>query len=76
MKVKRLLLFECVTMMAFFAAAAPVRADNPKSQEAFDRLASLQGEWRGEQGGKKILRFGEVPTRRVDALQTAEARIV
>jgi len=29
-----------------------------------------------EQGGKKILRFGEVPTRRVDALQTAEARIV
>jgi len=54
MKVKRLLLFECVTMMAFFAAAAPVRADNPKSQEAFDRLASLQGEWRGEQGGKKI----------------------
>jgi len=54
MKVKRLLLFECVTMMAFFVAAAPVRADNPKSQEAFDRLASLQGEWRGEQGGKKI----------------------
>jgi len=54
MKVKRLLLFECVTVMAFLVATAAVRADNPKSQEAFDRLASLQGEWRGEQNGKKI----------------------
>jgi hypothetical protein len=54
MKVKRLLLFECVTMMAFLAATAAVRADNRESQEAFDRLASLQGEWRGEQNGTKI----------------------
>ena len=38
--------------MAFVVTMAAVRADNPKSQEAFDRLASVQGEWRGEQNGK------------------------
>jgi hypothetical protein len=54
MKVRRLLLFECVTMMTFLVATAAVRADNPKGQEAFDRLASLQGEWRSEQNGEKI----------------------
>jgi alpha-amylase/alpha-mannosidase (GH57 family) len=54
MKVKRLLLFKYVTMMVFLVTPAAVRANNPGSQEAFDRLASLQGEWRGEQNGKKI----------------------
>ena len=54
MKVKPTLFFAGTSMMAFLVATAAVRADNPKSQEAFDRLASLQGEWRVEQNGKKI----------------------
>jgi hypothetical protein len=29
-------------------------ADRTRSEQAFDRLAALQGEWRGEQDGRKI----------------------
>jgi hypothetical protein len=36
------------------AAAMVVAADKTKSEEAFDRLASLQGKWEGEQEGVKI----------------------
>jgi hypothetical protein len=51
---KRTLLFSAVGMMALVAAAAALAADKTKSEEAFDRLASLKGEWKGEQDGVKI----------------------
>jgi hypothetical protein len=54
MKVEPTLFFACISMMAFLVPTATVTAETPKSQEAFDRLASLQGEWRGEQNGEKI----------------------
>jgi hypothetical protein len=54
MKAEPTLFFTCFSMMACLVATAGVGADSPKSQEAFDRLATLQGEWRGEQNGQKI----------------------
>jgi hypothetical protein len=51
---KRTFLIESVSMMALVVAAAGLAADKTKSAEAFDRLASLKGEWRGEQSGVKI----------------------
>jgi hypothetical protein len=51
---KRTLLFSAVGMMALVAAAASLAADKTKSEEAFDRLASLKGEWEGQQDGVKI----------------------
>ena len=51
---KRMLLFSAVGMMALVAAAASLAADKTKSEEAFDRLASLKGEWEGQQDGVKI----------------------
>src|SRR5437870_1814383 len=51
---KRSLLFRAIGVMAFVAAAASLAADKTKSEEAFDRLTSLKGEWKGEQKGVKI----------------------
>jgi len=51
---KRSLLFTAVGMIALVVAAAAPAADKTKSEEAFDRLATLRGEWKGEQEGVKI----------------------
>ena len=51
---KRPWLFVSVTMIALFLAAAAPAADKTKSEEAFDRLATLKGQWSGEQEGVKI----------------------
>src|SRR5437763_16443343 len=51
---KRPLLVGSVTMIALLLAAASLPPDKTKSEEAFDRLATLKGEWRGEQEGVKI----------------------
>jgi hypothetical protein len=51
---KRTLLLGSVTMMALVMSAAVLAADKTKSEEAFDRLASLKGQWKGEQDGVKI----------------------
>jgi DNA-binding PadR family transcriptional regulator len=51
---KRNLLLGSVTMIALLLVAASLRADKTKSEEAFDRLATLKGEWSGEQEGVKI----------------------
>ena len=51
---KRSLLFSAVGMMALVAGAASLAAAKTKSEEAFDRLASLKGEWEGQQDGVKI----------------------
>jgi hypothetical protein len=41
-------------MMALLLSATAVAADRTKSEKAFDRLASLQGDWEGKQKGTKI----------------------
>src|SRR5436309_15583972 len=51
---KRTLLFTTVGMMVLVAGAASLAADKTKSEQAFDRLTSLKGEWKGEQEGVKI----------------------
>jgi hypothetical protein len=51
---KRSLLFIAVGMMTLIAATNAPAAGKSKSEEAFDRLASLQGTWKGEQHGVKI----------------------
>src|SRR5881227_639208 len=51
---KRPLLVGSMTMIALLLVAASLPADKTKSEEAFDRLATLKGEWRGEQEGVKI----------------------
>src|ERR687888_1030623 len=45
--------FLCVlaSMMALVVATAALAADKIKSEEAFDRLASLKGEWKGQING-------------------------
>src|SRR5438874_10524772 len=43
-----------IGMIALVMAAAYLPADKTKSEEAFDRLTSLTGEWKGEQKGVKI----------------------
>jgi hypothetical protein len=50
---KRTFLFGSLGMMALVVTAAALAADKTKSEEAFDRLASLKGEWKGELGGVK-----------------------
>jgi len=40
--------------IALVLSAVAVAADRTKSEKAFDRLASLQGDWEGEQRGTKI----------------------
>src|SRR5437016_11562532 len=44
---KRTIVFGSVGVMALLVAAAALAADKTKSEQAFDRLASLQGEWQG-----------------------------
>src|SRR5437870_6666375 len=44
---KRSLLFTAIGTVALVATAASLAAEKTKSEEAFDRLASLQGEWQG-----------------------------
>jgi hypothetical protein len=51
---KRTLLLGSVAMMALVMSAGVLAADKTKSEEAFDRLASLKGQWKGEQDGVKI----------------------
>ena len=51
---KRSLSITTIGMMALVAAAASLAADKTKSEEAFDRLTSLKGEWKAEQKGVKI----------------------
>ena len=41
-------------VMASVIATAALGADKAKSEEAFDRLTSLQGKWEGEQNGSKV----------------------
>src|SRR5881392_1302817 len=44
---KRKIVFGSVALSAVFLVASTLAADKTKSEEAFDRLASLQGEWQG-----------------------------
>jgi hypothetical protein len=48
---KRTLLFSAIGMMTLITGAPSPAADKTKSDQAFDRLTSLQGEWKGETGG-------------------------
>jgi alpha-amylase/alpha-mannosidase (GH57 family) len=48
---KRTIVFGIVGMALFVVASAAFAADKTKSEEAFDRLASLKGEWKGEING-------------------------
>src|SRR6266496_2867005 len=50
---KRTIVFGSVGLMALLVAAAAIASDKTKSEEAFDRLASLEGEWKGEIDGVK-----------------------
>ena len=50
---KRTIVFGSVGVMALLVAAAALASDKTKSEEAFDRLASLEGEWKGEIDGVK-----------------------
>ena len=47
-------LFWTVGMMTVVVAAAAMAAEKTKSEQAFDRLASLQGQWEGEEKGSKF----------------------
>jgi hypothetical protein len=49
----KILSFGSIGMMALVMAAAPLTADKTKSEEAFARLTSLKGEWKGEPDGVK-----------------------
>jgi len=51
---KRSLLFSAIGVVALVAGAASLAADKTKSEEAFDRLTSLKGDWKGEPEGAKI----------------------
>src|ERR1041385_6405089 len=46
--------FRSIGVVALIVAATGLGAGKTKSDEAFDRLASLTGEWEGEQRGVKI----------------------
>ena len=48
---KRTVVFGIVGMALFVVALAAFAADKTKSEEAFDRLASLKGEWNGQIDG-------------------------
>src|SRR5437899_12830385 len=54
MKMKRASLFSLIGTIAVALTAAGLAGNKTKSEEAFDRLTSLQGEWEGEQRGAKI----------------------
>lgn len=51
---KHTLFLSLCGVMASVIATAAVGADKTKSEEAFDRLTSLQGKWEGEQNGSKV----------------------
>ena len=51
---KRSLVFTAVGVLALAAAATAPATEKTKSEEAFNRLGSLTGEWKGEQEGVKI----------------------
>jgi len=44
---KRTIVFGSVGVMALLVASVALASDKTKSEEAFDRLASLEGEWKG-----------------------------
>src|SRR5438094_9198791 len=48
---KRPVMFGIVGMALFVAASAAFAADKTKSEEAFHRLTSLKGEWKGQMSG-------------------------
>ena len=48
---KRTVVFGIVGMALFIVASPALAADKTKSEEAFDRLASLKGQWKGEING-------------------------
>src|SRR5437870_3398289 len=50
---KQNIVFGSVGVIALLVAAAALASDKRKSEEAFDRLASLEGEWKGEIDGVK-----------------------
>lgn len=54
MNKKSYVLFGSVGMMVLLMAESVLAADKTTSEKAFDRLASLQGNWEGEQSGAKI----------------------
>ncbi len=51
---KRALLICVVGVMVLVGGAVAPATDKTKSEEAFDRMASLVGEWKGEQSGVEI----------------------
>jgi hypothetical protein len=48
---KRSIVFRSVSIIAVGLATSALAADKTKSEEAFDRLTSLQGEWHGMADG-------------------------
>src|SRR5205809_5927955 len=48
---KRSIVFRSVSIIAVGLATSALAADKKKSEEAFDRLTSLQGEWQGMADG-------------------------
>ena len=44
---KRRIVFRSASIIALVLAASALAADKTKSEEAFDRLGALQGEWQG-----------------------------
>jgi hypothetical protein len=44
---KRSIVFRSASIIAVGLATSALAADKTKSEEAFDRLTSLQGEWQG-----------------------------
>jgi hypothetical protein len=54
---KRTMMLGPISVITLVAAAAALAADKTKSEQAFDRLASLQGEWQGEAFGGKTKLF-------------------
>ncbi len=51
---KRALLFGALGVMALIGQAVTPATDKTKSAEAFERLASLVGEWKGKHSGVEI----------------------
>jgi len=51
---KRMAVLGIIGVGLFVAASTAFAADKTKSEEAFDRLATLKGEWSGEQEGVKV----------------------
>ena len=57
---KRTIMLGSISVITLVAAAAALAANETKSEQAFDRLASLQGEWEGEAFGGKTKLFYSV----------------